>query len=252
MSNNRRAPKKKTNRVYRTRFPRKVSNSGEALTGGFSRGGAMPAFSRAKLTYYDSVQANIASGQTSHQVHEYRVDSLFDPNIEVGGHQPLGRDQWYALYQTARVLSVKIEVTTTFAAGSAAELQNVDAQVNLVYQVRGSGTPSGSEDVQSFFERKQDRIRRVTLSEVGLTVVRDTFVIDPFELIKAVSARFSSRKELGWHSVANPVYESGATPSFFLQLFPPTDEFPTNIEYRSEIRLTYDVQFKDPVELIAS
>jgi len=40
--------------------------------------------------------------------HEFRLNSIFDPEFSIGGHQPMGRDQWANLYQAYRVLGAKI------------------------------------------------------------------------------------------------------------------------------------------------
>ena len=41
----------------------------------------------------------------------YRGNSLFDPDLTGGGHQPLGRDQWVNFYSRYRVRASKIRVS---------------------------------------------------------------------------------------------------------------------------------------------
>lgn len=40
----------------------------------------------------------------------FRLNSIFDPDYAVGGHQPLGHDQWAAIYETYRVNRAKITI----------------------------------------------------------------------------------------------------------------------------------------------
>lgn len=41
----------------------------------------------------------------------FRGNGLFDPDVQVGGQQPMGFDQWAALYRHYRVIGSKITVT---------------------------------------------------------------------------------------------------------------------------------------------
>jgi len=41
----------------------------------------------------------------------YRANSIYDPDYATGGHQPLGMDQWEAIYNHYEVTSSKISVT---------------------------------------------------------------------------------------------------------------------------------------------
>lgn len=41
---------------------------------------------------------------------QWRLNSIFDPDFALGGHQPLGRDQYAAFYNRYRVLRVKMEL----------------------------------------------------------------------------------------------------------------------------------------------
>lgn len=42
--------------------------------------------------------------------HTYSLNSIFDPNQSGAGHQPLGHDQWGALYENYQVLASSIKV----------------------------------------------------------------------------------------------------------------------------------------------
>lgn len=40
--------------------------------------------------------------------HQFRLNSIYDPDAEVGGHQPLGHDQWNAFYNRYRVIGAHV------------------------------------------------------------------------------------------------------------------------------------------------
>lgn len=66
----------------------------------------MPQSMTVKLKYYEAVAVNPISGAiTSIGI---RANSCFDPYVPVGGHQPKGLDQYFALYDTAVVIASRI------------------------------------------------------------------------------------------------------------------------------------------------
>lgn len=59
----------------------------------------------ATLRYFETVTLNAGIGVIASNV--FRANSLFDPNVAVGGHQPRGFDQWMAFYGKGIVLGSK-------------------------------------------------------------------------------------------------------------------------------------------------
>lgn len=59
----------------------------------------------AKLTYYDEVELD-STGAVPDQ-HSFRANGLFDPDYSATGHQPMGFDQYMALYNHFEVISSK-------------------------------------------------------------------------------------------------------------------------------------------------
>jgi len=51
-----------------------------------------------KHPYHESYDYTVANNVSKHWV--FRGNGMFDPNYAVGGHQPLGFDQYTALYQS--------------------------------------------------------------------------------------------------------------------------------------------------------
>lgn len=69
-----------------------------------------------RLTYRESLTWTQASGNVGDNV--YRGNSIFDPDLTGTGGQPLGFDQWAALYATYTVLGSKCEVTSMANGGT--------------------------------------------------------------------------------------------------------------------------------------
>lgn len=233
----------------------KTDNMGLALVGGYSRGGVMPARNTARMTIYESDALSIAAASANLTIAQVRMDGLFDPfTAPASATKPRGFDEWMFLYSQYRVNRCKITVTVTFAAGSAAELQDIDNNMLLRYSVGATATvPDVTDTLKEMYERRQDRLVRFGLSEVKGKKISKTFTIDPWTLVKAGAIRFNPNRSSGWAEAgANPVYETGAIPTFFCQLHATQASFPTAVEVFVEVRAVYTVDFKNPELLAAS
>lgn len=94
-------------RPRRMRYRRKRKYN-QPSVGTLSR--AMPGFPKNKVVsmrYVD--QINLDPGVGSLSYYQYRANSIYDPDNGVGGHQPLGRDQWYNFYNQYTVIGAKIK-----------------------------------------------------------------------------------------------------------------------------------------------
>lgn len=111
------AAKRKRNSFTKNKRPRKKrqiietqdkshSNNFKSVVS-YRSGTGLPQKKFVKLKYADKIVHN---GSILNQT-DYRMNSLFDPNFTSLGHQPLGFDEWKALYNRYRVNSVKVEVT---------------------------------------------------------------------------------------------------------------------------------------------
>ncbi len=225
-----------------------TTNHRDNLVGGRSRGGMMPAKASALLTYYESVDSNITSATTSFTDWSLRPDSMFDPNSGGIGHQPRGFDQWMTFYVLYRVKKVRITHTITFE--KILSTEGDSPEIIVRYSARGiAAAPSTTLDLQEIYENKQDLVRRARLSEVEMTTISKTFTIYPVELVKSVAA--ARDWDTGWAtSGGNPVYESGAVPTFTVTVYR-NGTFP-NVGYKSEVRMEFDAQFKRQIALAAS
>lgn len=63
-----------------------------------------------KMPYVDSVSSvyTIPSGISG--FYQYKINSIFDPDLTGAGRQPLGRDTWTQIYNYYKVLETKIKV----------------------------------------------------------------------------------------------------------------------------------------------
>ncbi len=61
-----------------------------------------------KLRYVDSVVLNAGAGAAAN--HFFSANGLFDPDVTGTGHQPLGFDQYIAMYDHYKVLSSKMTI----------------------------------------------------------------------------------------------------------------------------------------------
>lgn len=69
----------------------------------------VPAVKYAKLRYVVNDNVN-GPGVNSIVVREYRINGLFDPEVALGGHQPMGFDELMKQYEKYTVLKAHIEL----------------------------------------------------------------------------------------------------------------------------------------------
>lgn len=81
----------------------------------------IPGIKRVKLTYCDSYA--IATDTSVQATAIVRANGPYDPDFAVGGHQPLGFDQWAAFYNNVVVESSDIEAVFKTTAASSSLVQ---------------------------------------------------------------------------------------------------------------------------------
>lgn len=79
------------------------------------------------LRYVDSV--NLNAGAATRAYDTWSATSIFDPYVAVGGHQPLGADQWAQFYNHYQVIGAKI--TAHFTVISTGTVDNTIGVVKL-------------------------------------------------------------------------------------------------------------------------
>lgn len=99
----------KQKRVYKKKrvYKRKSKRSSKTIN---YRGGTLiaPRFIT-RLKYCETWQASLTGGILND--YQFRLNSLFDPTYSLGGHQPLGYDQYTALYARYRVFACSYKIT---------------------------------------------------------------------------------------------------------------------------------------------
>lgn len=95
-------------RQYQPRYSKRPRAGGINKT---MRLSGFPSSKMVKLKYVDTVTIDMNSGTEQIGKHVFRANSLFDPDYALGGHQPLGFDQWAAIYDHYCVVGSKITAT---------------------------------------------------------------------------------------------------------------------------------------------
>lgn len=124
-------------------------------------GSPMPDRFNASLIYSDTVTLNPGAGTLVH--HDFRLNSLYDPDLTGTGHQPRGFDQLMAFYQRYRVYGCKMDVCMLSPAATDA------ARFKWCVLVSGqSVTPTWT---QYAAEEHPNRVSPVYLATHGITAV---------------------------------------------------------------------------------
>ncbi len=102
----------------------------------------MPGFPQTRVVnmrYCDTIQLNPGTAGAI-DIHEFRANSIFDPDKTGTGHQPIGHDEWAAFYNHYVVLGAKI--TLALVPSSNSESANPDlVGVYLTDDSTGSNDP---------------------------------------------------------------------------------------------------------------
>jgi len=91
---------------------------------------------------------------------QYSATGMFDPQISVGGHQPLGYDQWSLFYNRYHVLGCKAKITFNFGESTGSKPLVVG-----IYPLRYGATVGTS--VQAIMEQGLSRFKMVNSSPGG-------------------------------------------------------------------------------------
>lgn len=141
-------------RRYRRRYT-SVNKRSQRITKSKVRGTLIADRTYVKLKYYATVNFTTGSGIIIKD-YLFRGNSLFDPDYQLGGTQPLGYDQWSAFYNRYMVFGSKIRVqfinlssldplyTSVVPIGDAAALTPYNDAISELPYVRTSILSNGS------------------------------------------------------------------------------------------------------------
>lgn len=146
------------------------------------------------MQYFHGTLLQEASAGTG-AFNQYRLNSLFDPDLSGTGKQPLGFDQYSTLYGRYRVLKAKVEVTL---------INRTDSSIgNYVAVVWPSAQASITSDPESWPAQPLARYKLASTSNGGGAVNHFAFTVDIPRLLGVTPSEF---KDADFSSItsANP------------------------------------------------
>lgn len=181
MAQRRRTRRRRPRRRRRSR--RNTRSMMKSVTTGF----ADTAF--IKMKYHDHL--SMASG--SFPTHTFRLNSIFDPDVTITGHQPATHDQWALFYDRYRVMGCKVTVTAN------TDTSATTGQVRMFMNTSRESTAPGTPIIAA-------ESPYVTMWNVAnLTAGRNISVSKYFSIKKLVGQRFINQRELSAQFGANPI-----------------------------------------------
>lgn len=186
--------------------------------------------SRTAKLYYNETVAFSTAALGACSVKVFSCNSLYDPNVTGGGHQPMGFDQLITLFNRYTVVRANIEVEFVSSTGS-------NSQVVGICQLADASTVTNP---QIYGENQPNKMRILppngSQSKVTLSVPFDaskwsskTDVKDNYELSGTVST--SPSDQAYWHIyTSDPVNFTGSLGSYV------------------NIKIVYDAVFWDPAQ----
>lgn len=167
--------------------------------------GGFPIKKLVKLRYaQEIVLPGTSNGIVQHQ---FRANSVYDPDFTGVGHQPMNYDRWAALYDHYTVMSSKCKVTPT-AVGTS---NVIPGYVGIMISTDSGGTSTLS-NVTSLFENKL--ISHKWLNPGNIT----GFALNPNS--KGITSYFNAKRIFG---VVNP--EDGAAYGALISTNPARDAY---------------------------
>lgn len=82
------------------------------------------------LPYAQSISPTCAVGVTAPQ--QFKINSIFDPDLTGAGNQPLGRDTWASIYNFYKVLETYVKISVTEIVDDSTGAQTNDQLPSLV------------------------------------------------------------------------------------------------------------------------
>lgn len=180
------------------------------------------------VTTFQFALGTIASAPTSFQ---FRANSLYDPEVALGGHQPYGYDQLSAMYQKLVVISSSCNAT--FNMGSIA---TYTGQCGI--NVAEPGAPSTNRDT---LMESQYSVWKQWLSVNGPVTLKNNFD----------SAQYFDVKDLTESDDIVTAVTTNATRQAYFNVWACPDGTIANV-ITCTVEISYDVLFFEPAEVASS
>jgi len=200
------------------------------------QGGQVSAFAnqqRVTLNYCEVVKITTTGTGLGGEV-KFRANSIFDPNYSVGGHQPMGHDEWQAAYQHYRV------VGSTISANVAPSSAVVDP---MVFYVELSSTSAVSIDASTAIER--GRAAYKIMANDGDTPAKP--LINSYDAVKFFGSQAAGGDANKAQFGANP-----AEDVYFNVAVDPMSTGSTIRDFFVLVNIKYDCILTEPVPLTQS
>ena len=193
-----------------------------------------PDVMRVRLSYSDQL-ALTGAGLASWRAHVYRGNSLNDPDLTGGGHQPMGHDQWAAFYRRYRVLACYIEYTP------AADTDGVVFSTGII--------PMNTSTLLSTIQQYEESAYNVSkafgnTNATGVTKVSVYQSTDKQRGMPYNGTRMNG--ELSALMNGNPIDQ------WYFHVFAHADDGSTTWTVAGTIKITYDVELYDRESLSLS
>lgn len=199
----------------------------------FAQKSGVPTKRNVKLKYGALINKNDALAAVVHQI--FRANSLFDPDFTGIGHQPMGFDQWSALYSRYRVNAAKIEVTWVQS--------NTTEDAHFFAGIELAGTTTPRSDPEQIIESSQSVYAGLGNTSAGSATKTITMYVD---LKKAFGVKDLSDHNYSATTGNNP------TNQLYFQCSTFALSGASILEFFMITEITYYVTFFDPRELGAS
>ncbi len=188
----------------------------------------VPSGMTVNMVYVQSVNINTGTGFGSEI---FRLASIFDPAFSIGGHQPLGHDQWAQLYQRYRVIGADYEVHFV----NCSDTNNPQIVGAFVSETSAVG-------FNNILEYAGGKLTLLQSNEKGRVTFRDTVDIAKFE------GDLGSKYDKDYTAAfgTNPVRD------IFLHVGGLNNTGGTQCIIEATIKITYKVRLYDKVDLTLS
>ena len=219
-------------------MPRKRKNRRRqqkvAKNQGFASG--MPLTRFAKLRYTEMVPIN-GSELGGLQEFQFRANNVHDPNVAIGGHQPMGYDQWTQLYNHYTVVGSKITIHAM------SQRSNTD-QPSVVGVYLGDDTAIPYADLEGFIESNKGTYKMLSQYPDHAKNLTCSFSAKRFFNLDDVKDNYSR--------IGAPVDEGPPEEAIYTIYHAPA--FPGNPSLSANLVVTieYAVIFSEPKDLLQS
>lgn len=200
----------------------------------------------------------ITSGSTIN--FQYRAASIFDPDAQVGGHQPFGHDQMDLFYKTYRVNKSMIKIVAVDGAASVNTLHFNLAMIGDTNNAQDQST-MGIDTGTTLYDNLERGLIHMPRQVINMA--------NGFKKPQSWTARYNLRSKNIQAALKNVTDINGVTNTaewtpmgenpidngqgtWFFNLYGANISGATSISQRFIVTIMYDVSFSGPVELFQS